>query len=147
MRVYLDTSVFSAYLDERVPDRRAETAEFWARLAHFEAATSEVCREEMLATPDPARRGELLGLLNEVQVFEVSDEMRRLAGRYVEAGIFTEIMRNDALHLAAAVLGGADLLVSWNFRHLVNRRRRAQVAEMNTALDLPSLEIVAPPEM
>lgn len=79
LRVYLDTSVFSAYLDERVPDRRAETAEFWARLAHFEAATSEVCREEMLATPDPARRGELLGLLNEVQVFEVSDEMRRRA--------------------------------------------------------------------
>ena len=147
LRVYLDTSVFSAYLDERLPDRQAETVEFWERLAHFEVTTSEMCRTEMEATPDETRRAELLELLGGIGVYEVTEEMQQVAWHYVEAGIFTDLMLRDAIHLAAAVLGGADVLVSWNFRHLVNRRRRVMVAEANAQLDLPSIEIVAPPEM
>jgi len=41
LRVYLDTSVFSAYYDERVTDRQAATEEFWARSGEFELVTSD----------------------------------------------------------------------------------------------------------
>ena len=54
---------------------------------------------------------------------------------------------NDALHVAAAVLTRQDVLLSWNFKHLVNRRRRAQINEENISLGLPTIEIVAPPEI
>ncbi len=33
LKVYLDTSVFSAYFDDRAPDRRAQTVEFWERIS------------------------------------------------------------------------------------------------------------------
>jgi len=73
--------------------------------------------------------------------------MERVADYYVEAGVFTITMRNDALHVAAAVLSRQDILLSWNFRHLVNRTRRAKINETNAFRGLPAIEILAPPEL
>jgi hypothetical protein len=39
------------------------------------------------------------------------------------------------------------ILVSWNFRHLVNRRRRALINEVNALMGHPGIEILAPPEV
>ncbi len=47
LRVYLDTSVLSAYFDERTPDRMVETRVFWVRLSEFEVYTSTLVREEI----------------------------------------------------------------------------------------------------
>ena len=73
--------------------------------------------------------------------------MRALTARYVDAGIFTGVMYKDALHVAAVVLTRQDVLLSWNFKHLVNRRRRAQINQVNISMGLPPIEIVAPPEI
>jgi hypothetical protein len=56
-------------------------------------------------------------------------------------------MLSDAVHVAAAVLTRQDILLSWNFRHLVNRVRRAKVNEVNISLGLPTIEVIAPPEI
>ena len=45
--VYIDTSVFSALLDDRAPERRLLTDLFWRTRSRFELATSEVAREEL----------------------------------------------------------------------------------------------------
>lgn len=147
LRVYLDTSVFSAYQDDRSPERRAETAELWARLGQFEPATSELARQELSQTPDPARRARLMELLKQVTIHPVTEEMKELARRYVAEGVFSPALFNDALHVAAAVLTRHDVLLSWNFRHLVNRRRRAQINQVNISLGIPTIDIVAPAEM
>ena len=57
LRVYLDTSVISAYFDDRAPDRMAETRAFWSKLPQFEVSTSALVREEIERTPDARRRG------------------------------------------------------------------------------------------
>lgn len=147
LRIYLDTSIFSAYFDDRAPDRRAQTKEFWARIAAFEACTSELTREELGKTPDPARRTKLLKLLESLTLHPVTEEIKRLTQNYVKAGVFTPAMLNDAVHVAAAVLTRQDILLSWNFKHMVNRTRRAKVNEVNISLGLPSIEIIAPPEI
>ena len=77
----------------------------------------------------------------------VTDEMKTLAQKYIDSGVFTPAMFNDALHVAAAVLTRQDVLASWNFKHLVNRRRRAMVNQVNIAKELPAIEIIAPPEV
>ena len=56
-------------------------------------------------------------------------------------------MLNDAIHVAAAVMTRQDVLLSWNFKHLVNRRRRGMVNQVNISKGLPTIEIVAPPEI
>ena len=147
LRVYLDTSVFSAYYDDRMTDRQAETEAFWRRKDEFEVYTSELTKEELRQTPDQKRRGRFQVLLKDVKVIAVTEEMRQLAQGYVEAGIFTQLMFNDALHVAVAVLSRQAVLLSWNFRHLVNRRRRAMVNELNMARMLPTIEMVAPAEV
>ncbi len=147
LKIYLDTSIFSAYFDDRAPDRRAQTKEFWARIAAFEASTSELTREELEKTPDAARRTKLLKLLESLTLHPVTEEMKRLTQNYVKAGVFTPAMLNDAVHVAAAVLTRQDILLSWNFKHMVNRTRRAKVNEVNVSLGLPSIEIIAPPEI
>jgi hypothetical protein len=116
-------------------------------LATLDAGTSELTRMEIAETPNAGLRTQLMALLDSVTVFPVSQEMHDLAQHYVAAGVFTLSMLNDAEHVAAAVLTGQDLMISWNFRHLVNRRRRAKIQEANTVLGLPILEIVSPPEV
>lgn len=147
LRIYLDTSIFSAYYDYRAPDRRSQTEEFWARIAAFEASTSELTREELQKTPDRDRRTRLLKLLDMLALHPVTEEIERLAQNYVKAGVFTPVMLNDAVHIAAAVVTRQDILLSWNFKHMVNRTRRAKVNEVNISLGLPSIEIIAPPEI
>lgn len=146
-RVYVDTSVFSALLDERTPERQRLTQGFWSRRPEFDLSTSELAREELEMTPDTGRRRDLLVLLDEVVVFPLTGEMRELGKQYVAEGCFPAAMLNDALHVAAAVLNRNEILISWNFRHLVNRIRRARVNACNVELGLPHLDIHAPPEL
>jgi predicted nucleic acid-binding protein len=147
LRVYLDTSVFSAYHDDRTPERQAETRRFWGRLGAFEVVTSEATRWEMLRTPDVERRATLLDTMPAVEVASVPDAAGDVADEYVAAGAFTARKRDDAIHLATAALTGCQILVSWDYRHLVRRRVRGIVAEANARLGLPTVEIVSPPEM
>lgn len=147
MRLYLDTSVISAYHDDRMPERQRETQEFWLRLGEFIVSTSDLARQELAQTADPLLRPRLLQLLDHVAVQPVTDDMTALARRYVDRGIFSPVMLNDAIHVAAAVVSDQDVLLSWNFRHLVNRRRRAEINALNASAGLRTVEILAPSEM
>lgn len=73
--------------------------------------------------------------------------MESLAEEYLKAGVFPEAVREDALHVAAAVLTRQNILLSWNYKHLVNRRRKAAVTAINLGRGLPSVEIITPPEL
>ena len=86
-------------------------------------------------------------LLAGFQIIPVTDEMRTLAEKYLLAGAFTRTMYNDAVHVAAATLSRQDVLVSWNFKHLVNRRRRAMVWSVNATAGLGQIDILSPPEL
>jgi len=147
LRVYLDTSVFSACEDDKLPDRRQQTMSFWADRTRFDLSTSVLAEQEIMQTPDPQRRQRLRSLLEGLTLYPVTDEVLDLARRYVDADVFATRDVNDAVHVAAAVLNRQDILLSWNFRHLVNRLRRAKVNQLNVALGLPGIEILAPPEL
>ena len=114
LRVYLDTSVFSAFLDERSPERQAETKELWKRLRQYELSTSELAREELERTPDPVKRDRLLKLLEGFSLLRIDSEMKELAQHYIDGGIFLPTMADDALHVAASVLSRQNILLSWN---------------------------------
>ncbi len=147
LRIYLDTSVISAYFDDRALDRMAETRMFWLRLPEFQVSTSVLVHQEIVQTIDSVKRQQMLELLSKSHQMDVTPEAHDLAQAYVDRGLFTSTMYADALHLALSVLTRQDILVSWNFKHLVNRRKRAEVIRVNTVLDLPAIEILSPPEL
>lgn len=147
LRVYLDTSVVSAAEDVRTPERQAQTLLFLARASEFDFATSDLTRQELEATADPQRRDRLLARITPIASVRITAEMRSLAREYVRHDIIPAAFEDDALHIAAAVLSGQDVLTSWNFRHMVNRRRRAMVNLLNASRGLRTIEILTPPEL
>lgn len=147
IRLYADTSVFSAYYDERAPDRKALTEEFWRGIETFECSTSELAITELEQTKEATVRQKMRDLVASFRIHPLTPEMHVLAENYLRAGAFTKLLLNDALHVAAATLTRQDVLISWNFKHLVNRRRRAMVNSVNAMQGLPALDILSPPEV
>ena len=147
LKLYLDTSVISAIFDDRHPDRRRETEVFWDLREAYEFTTSSLAQDEVLSTPDAERRHQMTDLMQDLTLVSITDDAQILADLYLERGIFTPALWNDALHVAAAVVSRQDILVSWNFKHLVNRRRRALVNQVNVVHGYPTIEIISPPEI
>ena len=50
----------------------------------------------------------------------LNTEARELARHYIEEGVVSERYLVDAQHIAMATVNRVDILVSWNFRHIVN---------------------------
>ena len=82
-----------------------------------------------------------------MEEIEVSDEARTLADRYIEEHVVGESMRADAQHIAVATLQRVDILVSWNFRHIVNLNRIHGFNAVNLRLGYPLIEIRTPREV
>jgi len=145
-RLYVDTSVVSAYFDEHDIGRREATVEFWSALKSVPAAVSPIVVEELSDTPDVVRREKLLALVRGLQHIEWTPEMASLSDKYLAAGVFRRRTRRDGYHVAACTVAQIPVLVSWNFRHLVNRQRRVMINLVNIAQGYNQIEIISPPE-
>lgn len=147
-RVYLDTSVPSAYWDDRAPERQELTKRFWSeRLPDFDPVISVIVLGEVGDTPDPDRRGRIERLVDDLDVLDFDEEANDLALEYVRRGVFSEDERTDARHVAIAVVNGIAFLASWNFGHLVRVSTRREVNLVNALRGYGPIEIVAPPEL
>ena len=82
-----------------------------------------------------------------VQRIAITDEIGALAQAYFVAGAIGKANEDDALHVAAATVARADVIVSWNFRHIVNFQRIRRFNGVNLASGYPMLDIRSPLEM
>lgn len=73
--------------------------------------------------------------------------MDALATAYVSQGVVTAKYEDDARHVAACTVSGVNLLVSWNFRHLVNLQREVGFNGVNLLKGYPPIRIVNPMEI
>ena len=78
-RLYLDTSVISAYVDQRLPERQRATVEFWGRLVGYEVSVSELTLTEAQATADTALRRQLVALVAGFRVLAIERDARDLS--------------------------------------------------------------------
>jgi len=147
LKVYLDTSVFSAYFDERVPMRQNQTKEFWDQLKEYERYASDLVLDELKAVTDKKLKNNMIRLTKEFRILKLNDQCITLAEIYIEKGIFPERYKDDAIHLAIASVNGIDILVSWNFEHLVKRKTRLEANLANSLNGYKSIDIIAPPEL
>lgn len=88
LRLYLDTSVISAYFDARRPERRAETRTFWRRLPKFEMSISDLTEVELRGTAEERLRQEMLELVRPFRIITLDTEMQELARYYLDRGSF-----------------------------------------------------------
>ena len=70
-----------------------------------------------------------------------------LANAYLEDGVVAESSLSDARHIAIATVARVDILVSWNYKHIVNINRIHILNSVNLKLGYPILEIRSPREV
>ena len=69
---------------------------------------------------DPEAVGRRMKVLAGVESLVATEEARALADTLLRAHALPEKARTDALHVALAAVRGADLLLTWNCRHMAN---------------------------
>ena len=109
-------------------------------LSDLTAQELEFAREEIrnLLTAIPE--------INRVDII-VNDEAIKLAETYITEGNLTNKSYNDALHIALATLNYADVLSSWNFKHIVNLDRIRLYNSINLRFGYRLIEIRTPREI
>ncbi|MDR1930236.1 MAG: hypothetical protein LBQ44_06340, partial [Treponema sp.] len=81
----------------------------------------------------------------ELEEHDVTGEMLELTEKYMNEKIVSENYRSDALHIAVATVLGVDVLVSWNFKHIVNLNKIINSVNMREGYRI--LEIRTPQEV
>ncbi|MGL6225409.1 MAG: hypothetical protein ACRC10_02145 [Thermoguttaceae bacterium] len=70
-----------------------------------------------------------------------------LAEQYIAENVVGPTSLDDCKHIALATLAKADVLVSWNFRHIVNVSRIKGYNGINMKLGYSQIEIRTPYEV
>ena len=117
------------------------------RLGNFGPVVSEVVDAEIQDAPKPVRDiySELLTL--EPEFLNVTEEAVQLAEAYLERQILTSKFSDDALHIALASVAEVDVLVSWNFRHIVHFDKIRLFTAVNIECGCKPLQIYSPREV
>ncbi len=75
------------------------------------------------------------------------EEVEELAVAFLKEGAVTKKFHEDALHIAIATINKVDVLVSWNFKHIVNLDRIKKYNGVNLKHGYTILEIRNPREV
>lgn len=146
MEIYIDTSVIGGCFDSNF--------EKYSNLLFKEfgsgikiAVISDITIQEL--EPSPKHIKELLNMIpfyNRKNIF-VNEEVISLAKKYIFEKAITNRFYNDALHIALATVYKVDILVSWNFKHIVNINRIRLYNSVNLKFGYRNLEIRSPQEV
>lgn len=145
-RIYIDTSVIGGcHDDEFATWSNGLMKDF--RMGNFKPIISRIVALEIADAPDVVKRtyAELLNL--EYDLLEITAEATRLADLYQERSIITPKFYNDALHIGLATIAEVDVLVSWNFKHIVHFDRIRLFNAVNIEQGYRSLQIYSPREV
>ena len=145
LKIYLDTSVPNAYVDDKNPIRQESTKTFWNRLDQYKVFTSELVVEEIEAIGDQMKKNAILELIKDFEKLNSKgEEIESLTEKYVKSGIIPAKHIEDAIHIAVAAVFSLDVLVSWNFEHIVKLKTKREVNVVNILSGYNQLEIVEP---
>ena len=147
LKIYLDTSIIS-HLD--APDalkEQADTRKLWEDMqaGKYEVVVSDVVIDELEGCPEP-KLSYLRSMLGGISYADItrSLEAARLRDLYFEVGGLPPKSRLDALHIAIATVNSCNIILSWNFKHIVNYRAMTAVDAVNIKEGYAPLRILSP---
>jgi len=150
VKLYIETTVPNFLFADDAPEKKAITEEFykWIRISSDTLYTSELVLAELNRTQPPLR-AKLLDAVARLQAtnLAITSEAEGLAQRYVQDQAIPARFRDDALHVALAVLNGLDVVVTWNMKHLANVRRIEMINRTNRVMALSPIRIHTPEQV
>jgi predicted nucleic acid-binding protein len=145
-RIYLDTSVFGGYFE---PEFELWTKVLFNRIAKgdFIILVSRLTDIELEYAPKEVRELAVSLPASHVEWLDITTESIQLADKYIVEKVVGRTSHSDCIHIAIATLHYADVLVSWNFKHIVNHIRIRGYNSVNFKYGHKILDIRSPREI
>lgn len=145
-RIYVDTSVIGGCLDNEFEEYSNQLFEEFIG-GKKRLVISDLVLFELEGAPENVR--EVLNKVakDSIEYVFLNEESISLANAYLKEGVIAENSLSDARHIAIATVERVDVLVSWNFKHIVNLNRIHLINSVNLKLGYPILEIRSPLEV
>jgi predicted nucleic acid-binding protein len=150
-KVYIETSVIR-YLTSRtsrdtvIAGNQATTRDWWERRADFDLYISVFVVEESSVGDAHAAEARLLAISG-VQEIEITTDVALIAEGLLSQASLPAKARLDALHIAAATLGGMDYLLTWNCTHIANPAFRPKIEALIRSYGYEPPVICTPQEL
>ncbi len=145
MKIYADTSVFGGVFDKEfsVPSQQ-----FFAEVdsGRFRLVTSAIVEAEIEPAPQEIRMF-FAQYAESALIAAITQEVLNLQQNYIQSEVVTEQALEDALHVAIATVSECDLIVSWNFKHIVHFDKIPKYNAVNILQGYNSLGIYSPLEV
>ena len=145
-RLYLDTSVFGGLYDEEFQEI---TKPLFERIekSEFEIIFSNITEQELENAPQIIKSTINLLPQNSTLLVKSDLEAAQLAKKYIDEKVVGPTSYADCLHIALATIHNANILVSWNFKHIVNVVRIVGYNSVNIAEGYKPIDIRSPREL
>jgi predicted nucleic acid-binding protein len=145
-KYYIDTSVFGGYFDEEFESITKLLFEVLLK-EDVIILYSELTENELENAPKRVKEF-IIGLPKaKIEFIEITSDAISLADKYITENVVGKTSRDDYIHIALATINRADVLISWNFKHIVNYKRIRGYNSVNLKFGYPMLEIRSPQEM
>ncbi len=145
-RFYFDTSVFGGLYDTEF-DRETTILFEKVALGQIICVYSNLTESELQKAPQRVK--DFFQDLKDEQkeVIRVTPEALKLAQTYIDENVVGQTSLDDCIHIATASLSKVDILVSWNFKHIVNVYRIRGYNSVNLRLGYSTIDIRSPKEI
>ena len=118
-RFYFDTPVFGGVFDKEFEEVTLQLFER-VKLGKIICVFSDLTETELVNAPKNIREYFRSLPSESTERAEVYDEILTLASKYIEEKVVGQTSFDDSVHIATATICKADILVSWNFKQIVN---------------------------
>ena len=148
LRIYADTSVFGGCFDEEFRDESRRLFSM-ARLGQIEIVISDLLLREIEMAPQEVKELliEFSRAHDSIVYIALNEESEYLRDCYLNARVVGKSQANDALHVALATVSKADIVTSWNFKHIVHFEKIRGFNAVNLREGYLPIEIRSPKEV
>jgi len=145
-RFYFDTSVFGGVYDTEFDEATLQLFEM-VKMGQILCMYSNLTESEIIDAPRRVREYFENIKASYAEKVIVTGEILNLAATYIAEKVVSETSFDDCVHIATATIYKADVLVSWNFKHIVNIYRIKGYNSINLRSGYISINIHSPKEI
>lgn len=150
LRIYLETTIFNFVFADDAPDKKQDTLKLFDEISQgkYIPYTSNYVLEELLKAEEP-KRTMMVNLIEKykVEILKGDERVAVLADKYVFEKIIPLKYLTDGLHIAIATVNDLDLIVSYNFKHIVKMKTIVGTESINLKEGYKRIGIYSPTEV
>lgn len=145
-KIFVDTSVFGGCFDE---EYKTQSERFFSQVKKKQISIliSPTIIDEINRAPTNVQKVLTEIPPQQVELIKITKEIEQLRDAYLGEKVLGKSSFNDAEHIAAATVARADLIASWNFKHIVNFNKIKGFHSINLLFGYSLIAIHSPMEV